>query len=94
MRDFQISFPALPTDSVRASSPPSLLAPNSLHTRFQLCSLSPPIPPGTRKGSPALSGHPFPGSRAKSAHPTFHQRAAKCTRLYICRIACASVKQI
>ena len=40
-----------PTYSLPA---PFLLASNS-------CSLSPPIPPGTGKGAPALSGHPFPG---------------------------------
>jgi hypothetical protein len=94
MRDFQISFPALPTDSVRASSPPPYWLPTPFILASSYVPSHPPYPPGTRKGSPALSGHPFPGSRAKSAHPTFHQRAAKCTRLYICRIACASVKQI
>jgi hypothetical protein len=69
MRDFQISFPALPTDSVRASSPPSLLAPNSLHTRFQLCSLSPPIPPWDQERVRSPVGPPLSRFQSKVGTP-------------------------
>ena len=60
MRDFQISFPALPTDSVRASSPPPYWLPTPFILASSYVPSHPPYPLGPGKGPQPCRATPFP----------------------------------